>query len=159
MLSVAWLHIVLRGWSPVFWLVNWLFHWLIDWLIGRPIDRSRSIDWLLLGVVGLMVCPDNFKMHGAISRNRVFYLKNVSLPQRSWLQISIKLVKLVECMKRLQLPIPYCVNLIVVTITSHILINILQIVHFSALKFTMGYEKNMSFRPIFKSHKIWKNLN
>ncbi len=32
--------------------------------------------------------------------------------------------------------IPYCVNLIMVTITSHIFINISQTVHFSAVKFT-----------------------
>ena len=42
----------------------------------------------------------------------------------------------------LQLPIPYCVNLIMVTITRHIFINIFQTKCFSAVKFAMGYEKN-----------------
>ncbi len=40
----------------------------------------------------------------------------------------------------LQLPIPYCVSLFMVTITSHIFINNFQKVHFSAVKFTRGNE-------------------
>ena len=52
--------------------------------------------------------------------------------------------------------ISYCVNLIMVTITKHIFINILQTEHFSAVKFAMGYKKNMSFLVITKSPKVWK---
>ena len=53
--------------------------------------------------------------------------------------------------------IPYCVSLITVTITSPFSINIFQMVHFSAVKFTKGNEKNMSFLLISKSHRVWKN--
>ncbi len=59
---------------------------------------------------------------------------------------------------KFQLPIPYCVSLIMVTITSHIFINIFQMVHFSAVKFTRGNEKNMNFLLIPKSTKVWKKL-
>ena len=43
-----------------------------------------------------------------------------------------------------------------VTITRHVFINIFQTEHFSAVKFAMGYEKNMSFLVIGKSPKVWK---
>ena len=43
-----------------------------------------------------------------------------------------------------------------VTITRHVFINIFQMEHFSAVKFAMGYEKNMSFLVIAKSPKVWK---
>ncbi len=43
-----------------------------------------------------------------------------------------------------------------VTITSHIFINIFQMVHFSAVKFDRGNEKNMSFLLIPKSPKVWE---
>ncbi len=52
------------------------------------------------------------------------------------------------------LPIPYCVSLITVTMSSDIFINIFQTVHFSAVKFTRGNEKNMSFLLILKSTKV-----
>ncbi len=51
------------------------------------------------------------------------------------------IVKLFGYKKRLrilQLPIPYCVSLIMVTTTSHIFINIFLLVHFSAVKFDKG---------------------
>ncbi len=54
------------------------------------------------------------------------------------------------------MPIPYCVSLIMVTITSHIFINIFQTVHFPAVKFTRGNEKNTSFLLIPKSPKVWE---
>ena len=53
----------------------------------------------------------------------------------------------------LQLPISYCVSLIMVTITRHIFIDIFQTEHFSAVKFAMGYEKNISFLVIAKIFK------
>ena len=43
-----------------------------------------------------------------------------------------------------------------VAITRHVFINIFQSEHFSAPKFAMGYEKNMSFLVIRKSPKVWK---
>ncbi len=48
------------------------------------------------------------------------------------------------------------ISLIMVTITSHIFINIFQTVHFSAVKFTKGNVKNMSFLLIPKSPKAWE---
>ena len=50
----------------------------------------------------------------------------------------------------------WCVSLIMVTITRHIFINISQTEHFSAVKFAIGYEKNMSFLVIAKSPKVWQ---
>ena len=47
-------------------------------------------------------------------------------------------------------------SLIMVTITRHIFINIFQMEHFSAVKFAMGYEKNMSFLSC--ESKISKSL-
>ena len=46
--------------------------------------------------------------------------------------------------------------LIMVTITRHVFINILQTKHFLAVNFSMGYEKNMSFLVIAKSPKVEK---
>ncbi len=99
------------------------------------------------------------KMPGPISQNGNFYSNDASSPKISWFQISFKSVKTFGHKRRLhilQLPIPYCVSLIMVTITSHIFINIFQIVHFSAVKFTRGNEKNMSFLLILKSPKVWE---
>ena len=56
----------------------------------------------------------------------------------------------------LQLCISYCVSLIMVTITRHIFINIFETEHFSAVKFDMGYEKNMNFLVIAKYPKVKK---
>ena len=47
-----------------------------------------------------------------------------------------------------------CVRLTMVTINRHVFINIFQMKHFSAVKFAMGYEKNMSFLVIAKSPKV-----
>ena len=58
----------------------------------------------------------------------------------------------------LQLPISYCVGLIMVTITRHFFTNISQMDHFSAVKFYMGYEKNMSFLVIPKSPKVGEKV-
>ena len=43
-----------------------------------------------------------------------------------------------------------------VTVTSYVLINIFQTVHFSAVKFTSGNEKNVGFLLIPKFEKRWK---
>ena len=42
-----------------------------------------------------------------------------------------------------------------VTISSHIFINIVQTVHFSSVKFTSGNEKSMRFLLISKFQNIW----
>ena len=51
-----------------------------------------------------------------------------------------------------------CISLIMITIIRHVFINIFQMEHFLAVKFTMGYEKNMSFLVIEKSPKVLKKL-
>ncbi len=97
------------------------------------------------------------KMPGPISQNGNFYSNDASSPKISWFQISFESVLPFGHKKRLsilQWSIPYCVSLIMVTITSHIFINIFQTVHFSAVKFTWGNEKNMSFLLIPKSPKV-----
>ena len=80
--------------------------------------------------------------------------------QKCRFKILVEIVKPFGCTKEiciLQLPISYCVSLIMVTIfTRHIFINIFQTERFSAVKFAMGYEKNMSFLVIAKSPKVWK---
>ena len=45
-----------------------------------------------------------------------------------------------------------------VTITRQVFIDFFQTKHFSAVKFYMGYEKNMSFHVIPKSPKVWKKV-
>ncbi len=103
----------------------------------------------------------SLKMPGPISQNGVFYSNDASSLKKSWFQISIKSIKPFGRMMRLcilQLPIPYCISLIMVTITGHIFIQIFQTVQFSALKFTSGNEKNMCFLLIPKSPNVWKNL-
>ncbi len=96
-------------------------------------------------------------MPGPISQNEDIYSNDVSSPNKYWFQVSVESVKPFGCKKRLrilQLPIPYCINLIMVTITSHFFINIFKTVHFSAVKFTRGNEKNMSFLLIPKFYEL-----
>ena len=57
--------------------------------------------------------------------------------------------------RTLQLPLTYCVSLIMVTI---LMSSIFQQYTFSTVKFTRGNEKNMSFLLIPKSHKVEKSL-
>ena len=57
-----------------------------------------------------------------------------------------------------QLPIAYCVSLIMVKVTWHIFIYIFQTEHLLAMKYGTDYEKNMSFLVIPRSLKIWKKL-
>ncbi len=96
-------------------------------------------------------------MPGPISQNENFYSNDVLSPKIYWFQISFKSVKPFGHKKRLRIsqwPIPYCVSLIMVTITSHIFMNIFQTVHFSAVKLTRGNEQNMNFLLIPKSLKV-----
>ena len=51
-----------------------------------------------------------------------------------------------------------CSSLIVIAITRHVLINIFQTEHSLAVKFAMGYEKNINFLVKAKSPKVWKNV-
>ncbi len=63
------------------------------------------------------------KVHGLISQNGVFYSNDVLSTKKSWFQISIKSIEPFGHMKRLrtvQLPVPYCVSLIIATIISQI---------------------------------------
>ena len=61
------------------------------------------------------------------------------------------------CEAILYIPVAY--SLIMVTITRHVFINIFQTEHFSAaVKYAMGYEKNMRFLVIVKSPKVWKKV-
>ncbi len=96
-------------------------------------------------------------MPGPISQNENFYSNDASSPKISWFQISFKSVQPFghkKTLSILQWPIPYCVSLIMVTITSHIFVNIFRTVHFSAVKFTRGNGKNMNFLLIPKSPKV-----
>ena len=54
----------------------------------------------------------------------------------------------------MQLPIPYCVSLIIVTIIRHVFIKIFQKEHYSAVRFDMGIEKNMTSLAIPKSPNV-----
>ena len=81
------------------------------------------------------------KVHGPIFQNLLFCFIWESSLQRFKFKISIETVKPFGCTKQvclLQLPITYCVSLIMVTITRHIFNNIFQTEHFSAVKFAMG---------------------
>ncbi len=101
----------------------------------------------------------HLKVPDPISQNGDFYSNDASSPMKSWFQISGKSVEPFRHKKRLrilQLPIPPFLMLIMVTITSHILINIFQTVHFSSIKFTRGNEKHMTFLLIPKSLKFGK---
>ena len=62
-------------------------------------------------------------MPGPISQNGNISLNDASSPKKYWFQLSIKSAKPFGYKKGLhilKLPMPYCVNLIMVTITSHI---------------------------------------
>ncbi len=117
---------------------------------------------MIIAFYKTMICIQSFdtlKVPGPISQNGNFYSNDASSPKISWFQISFKSVQPFGHKKRLsilQWPILYCVSLIMVTITSHIFVNIFQTVHFSAVKFTRGNEKNMSFLLISKSPKVWE---
>ena len=105
---------------------------------------------------GLINCV-SLKVHGPIFQNSFCISFKGSSHQRCKFQISVKSVKPFGCWKQfciLQLPISYCVSLIMVTITGHVFINFFQTDHFLALKFYMSYEKNMSFLVIQKSPKV-----
>ena len=51
----------------------------------------------------------------------------------------------------------YYVSFIMVTITRHLFINIFQMQHLWAVKFHMGYKKNMSFLTFLYDTKISKS--
>ena len=81
--------------------------------------------------------------------------------QRCRLKILVEMVILFGCTEQfwvLQLPIFYYVSLIMVTITTHIFINIFQTKQFSVVKFDMGYEDNISFLVIPNLQKFEKGF-
>ena len=103
---------------------------------------------------------NDLKVHGPIFQIYFSVSFEESSLQRCKSEISVETVKLFRCKKQfciLQLPVSYCVSLID-TITRHIFINIFQMECFSAVKFGMGHEKNMSFLVIAKSPKVWKKI-
>ncbi len=116
--------------------------------VGAP-ARSRSLE--------MKVCWSN-------SQNGNFYSNDhdqcIITYKIHWFQISFKLVKPFGRKTRLriilQLPIVYRLSCVcvMVTITSHIFINIVQTVHFSAVKFTRSNEKNKLF--FFGYPNLWK---
>ena len=80
-------------------------------------------------------------MPGPFSQNGDIYSNDASSPKKSWFQIPVKSVKPFGHKKRLRilpLPILHCVRLIMVTISSHISINIFQTVHFFSRKIRQG---------------------
>ena len=73
------------------------------------------------------------------------------------IQIWVKKVKPFWCTKQfcdLQLPVSYCVSLIMVTITRSVFIDIFQMEHISAVKFDKGYGENISILMMPKSLKV-----
>ncbi len=60
------------------------------------------------------------KVHGPISQNGDFYSNDAFSPKKSWFQISVKRLNGLDTRRDyicvLQLPIPYCVSLVMVTV-------------------------------------------
>ena len=86
----------------------------------------------------------------------------MNLIHRSKFKIEVKSVKPFGCTKqfcKLQPPILYCVGLIMVTITSHILTAIFPREYFLAIKFLMGNEKHM-YGTSFDTEisKVWEKV-
>ena len=83
------------------------------------------------------------KVHCPIFQNIKFSVSfEESSLKRCKFKISVETVKPFGCTKQiciLQLPVPYCVSLIMVTITRYIFINFFQTECFSAVEFAMGY--------------------
>ncbi len=101
------------------------------------------------------------KVPGPISHTGDLYSNDASSLKKSWFKFQLNRFNRLDTRRDdiiLQLPISYCVSLIMVTITSHIFISIFQTVRFSAVKFTRDNEKNMSFLLMPKSLKVWKNI-
>ncbi len=113
-------------------------------------------NWTCLNVFNVIYIYIHLKVPGPISQNVYFYSNDASPPKKSWFQISVKRFGYKKRLCILKLQIHFCVSLIMVTITSHIFINIFQTVQFPAVKFTRGNEKNTSFLLIPKSLKIWE---
>ena len=83
----------------------------------------------------------------------LFHLKNCPSKDVT-LKFHLKLSSCVDVQSNsVYLFISYCVNLMV-TIISHVFINIFQTEQFTTVKFAMGYEKIMSFLLIPKSPKV-----
>ena len=88
-----------------------------------------NLIWIYSGnIVKILLFDNELKVHGLISQVEFSVIQHH--PRNVGFQISEKSVKPFGWFHILQLPIPYCVSLIMITITSHIFINIFQTVHF-----------------------------
>ena len=84
-----------------------------DWFWTNGLNVSRKHSMKKIAQLPL-------KVPGPISQNEDFYSNDASSPKKSWFQISVKSVKRFGYKKILcivQLPILYCLSLIMVTIT------------------------------------------
>ena len=133
---------------------------MVLWKVGQ-----LEIKYILAEVRSLYTTPSTQEV-GLLKRCTVLFFRiklsilfDESLLQRYKFKISVETVKSFGRTKQfciMQLPISYCAILIVVAITRHVFINFFQTEHISAVKFNMGYEKNMSFLVIPKSPKVWQ---
>ena len=98
----------------------------------------------------------SLKVHSPIFQNLFFcFIWRIINPKKFIFQISVEMVNLFKCTKQfcilLQLPISYCVrqtdSFSLISSANGTLL---------AVKFSIGYEKNMGFLVIAKSPKVWK---
>ena len=102
------------------------------------------------------------KGHGPIFKNFVLWFILRTITPKMQIQNFSRRVNLFRCTKQfciLQLPVFYCVSLIMITITRHVFINIFQTEHFSGVKFDMGYEEKYELPCDTKIAKSLKKLN
>ena len=132
---------------------------ILSWITLTDYRKPLFLPYLIPYTVKVL-CPYN-NAQSYFSKFSFSVLFSESLLLSYKFQNLGKMIKLFGCTKQfcdLQLPIFYCVGLIMVTITRHLFINISQMKHISAVKFDRGYEKNMSFLAIPKSTKVLKKL-
>ena len=87
------------------------------------------------------------KVHGPIFQTLVFsFIRRIVTPKVN-LKFRLKHFKPFGCMKQiciLQLPISYCISLVMVNITTHIFINIFHMERLSAVKFALRFMRKIS---------------
>ncbi len=112
------------------------------------LTNTINIDTIYCIGCFVQLGTENMKLKGARSNfsefSEVFYLNEVSSPKKPAFQISVKSVKTCEyedIIKNIAIAYTFLCKLIMITITSHIFINIFHPVHLSAIKFTRGNEK------------------
>ena len=107
------------------------------------------------------MCPA-FEVYCPFFKIKFFVSFEESSLQRCQFKISVETVEMFGCMKQfyiLWLPISYWIlcsfkSFSMVSISRDVFIDIFQVKHFSAVKFVIGYEKNMNFLVIPKSPKV-----